>query len=1348
MKKLILLSLCLSLYFIGQGAVPTITGFSPTTGTIGTTVIITGTNFSTTPSNNIVYFGAVKATVSGSTSTKITLTVPAGAGSIVPISVTTGGLSAYSTASTTPTFNLINTPNLVPNYTLRNQAAGNMPTSVAIGDFNGDGIPDMASCSWESWSAYGKVSVFLGKGDGTFTTKPDVPAGNRPQCIVIGDLNGDGKADMAVANMNSYDISILLGNGDGTFTAAASLSLGVGYEPYKLTIGDINGDGIADIIAGGLNGNTNVNIFPGLGNGTFGTKISLAIGVEPYSIAIGDLNGDGKMDIVATNSKSNSNTISVLLGNGNGTFGTKTNFAISSGSGANPSSVVIGDFNGDGKADLATANSNENSVSVLLGDGNGSFGTATPYAIGNDPGSIVVGDFNGDGKTDLAACNYLTPSSVSILLGNGNGTFKPATNFPVGDAPGTIAIADFNNDGKADIATSNWTNNISILLYTTPPTITSFTPTSGGNGTTVTITGTNLTGATAVSFGGTAASSFTVVNATTVTAVVGSGTSGTISITTPGGTATGASDQFTYAAAPTVTGISPATGPVGTLVTITGTNLSYPTAFILGGVTAIAVSNDGTTLVGMVMPGAITGSVVVTTASGTATSTGTFTVTATTYPGMQQGSKLVGTVSNTYAEQGCSVSVSADGNTAIVGGFLDSSNSGAAWIYIRSGGEWIQQGGKLVGTGAIDGSDQGWSVSLSADGNTAIVGGYMDTDETGAAWVFTRLGGVWTQQGSKLVATGANYSGQGWSVSLSADGNTAIVGGYSAAWIYARSGGIWTQQGSKLLDIGTASNGLSVFISADGNTAIVGGCSDNSYQGAAWVYIRSGSTWTLQGNKLVGNGASGAARQGSSVSLSADGNTAIVGGSADNSSQGAAWVYTRSGSTWIQQGSKLVGTGNTGTDLQGSSVSLSGDGNTAMVGGSKDNNYQGAAWIYTRSGGVWTQKGSKLVGFGNKGAAQQGVSVSLSADGNTAIMGGSQDNSGQGAAWVFIPLATPTTQASAITCSSVQATQMNIGWTNGNGANRAVFVKAANTGTTIPVDNTTYSANTSFSSGSQIGSTGWYCVYNGTGTSVTITGLTAGTDYIAQVFEYNGTAGDEKYYTVPATDNPKIQKTLMGAPTVTGISPASGPTTGGTAVTITGTNLTVASAVMFGSTNATGYTVNSATQITAISPAGVAGATDVTITSAGGTSEIIASDKFTYVIPNSVPSDISLSSCTIDENVAANSTVGTLSSTDPDAGNAFTYTLVAGTGSTDNASFNINGNSLQITNSPDYETNNSYSVRVRTTDQGGLFFEKALTITINDVNETPTDIALSASSINENVAANSAVGTLSSTDPD
>ena len=522
---------------------------------------------------------------------------------------------------------------------------------------------------------------------------------------------------------------------------------------------------------------------------------------------------------------------------------------------------------------------------------------------------------------------------------------------------------------------------------------------------------------------------------------------------------------FANALPPTITSFSPASGAVGTLVTIIGTNMGSPTAFTIGGANAIVVSNTGTTLVGFVMPGAVTGTVSVTTAGGTATGSGSFTVTPTPYPSLQQGSKLVGTGATGAAQQGFVVAISSDGNTAIVGGLGDNSYAGAAWVYTRSGGVWTQQGSKLVGTGAVGSSGQGCAVSISSDGNTAIVGGDYDNSSIGAVWIYTRSGGVWTQQGSKLVGTGAigTAAQQGNSVSISSDGNTAIVGGYNdnssagAVWVYTRSGGVWSQQGNKLVGTGavgsTAYQGISVSISADGNTAIVGGYNDNSSAGAVWVYTRSGGVWSQQGNKLVGTGATGVAEQGVSVSISSDGNTAIVGGSYDNTGVGAVWIYTRSGGVWSQQGSKLVGTGATGGARQGSAVSISSDGNTAIVGGSGDNSNAGAAWVYTRSGGVWTQQGNKLVGTGAIGTAYQGISVSLSSDGNTAIVGGDADNSQAGAAWVYTITPTPTitsfSPSSGDPGTLVTITGTNLGSPTAFTIGGATAIVLSNTGTTL-----------------------------------------------------------------------------------------------------------------------------------------------------------------------------------------------------------------------------------------------------------------------------------------------------------
>jgi len=390
---------------------------------------------------------------------------------------------------------------------------------------------------------------------------------------------------------------------------------------------------------------------------------------------------------------------------------------------------------------------------------------------------------------------------------------------------------------------------------------------------------------------------------------------------------------------------------------------------------------------------------------------------------IQQGSKLFpGNSIGSTIFHGYSVALSSDGNTAIVGGIGDNANAGAAWIYTRSvGGIWTVEA-KLVGVGAIGKASQGFSVALSADGNTAIVGAIGDNTNAGAVWIFKRTGSSWAQQGFKLVGTGAvGNAQQGVAVSLSADGNTAIVGGNrdnnfaGAVWIFTRSNnGVWSQQGNKLVvtdAIGSARFGISVDITSDGNTAIIGGHTDNANAGAVWIFTRNNNTWTAQ-TKLTGTGAIGSARFGRSVSISSDGNTAIVGGYEDNAAMGAVWVYTRSGGSWTQQGNKLVGTGATGNASQGFSISLSADGNTALVGGIDDNAFAGAAWVFTRSGGVWSQLGNKLFGSGAVGIANQGGAVAISPDGNTIIVGGIADNTNKGAAWVFVPGFTSVEQTS------------------------------------------------------------------------------------------------------------------------------------------------------------------------------------------------------------------------------------------------------------------------------------------------------------------------------------------------
>ena len=386
------------------------------------------------------------------------------------------------------------------------------------------------------------------------------------------------------------------------------------------------------------------------------------------------------------------------------------------------------------------------------------------------------------------------------------------------------------------------------------------------------------------------------------------------------------------------------------------------------------------------------------------------------FPTSQIGTKLVGAGSTGLAAQGSASALSADGGTLIVGGNSDNASVGGAWVYTRSQGKWIEQGPELIGTGAVGSSQQGRSVALSADGNTALVGGSGDQANAGAVWVFTRSQGVWSQQGQKLVphdAQGASRFGN--SVALSSDGTTAVIGGpfdannVGAAWVFTRnSNGIWTQMGQKLVGthaIGISFQGYSVAISTDLQTLAIGGMHDQASQGAVWVFVQSNGSWVQQA-KVTGTDASPGSYVGFSMSLGSDGNTLVTGGPFDEDSNGnqvgAVRVFSRASGVWTQQGTKLIPSDYSGTSpWVGYSVATNGAGNLILIGGKNDNSGVGASWLFTNKSGKWTQYGKKLIGTDAASNSQQGSSVSLSSDGNVAAIGGPLDARGVGAVWLF-----------------------------------------------------------------------------------------------------------------------------------------------------------------------------------------------------------------------------------------------------------------------------------------------------------------------------------------------------------
>jgi phosphodiesterase/alkaline phosphatase D-like protein len=467
---------------------------------------------------------------------------------------------------------------------------------------------------------------------------------------------------------------------------------------------------------------------------------------------------------------------------------------------------------------------------------------------------------------------------------------------------------------------------------------------------------------------------------------------------------------------------------------------------------------------------------------------------------------------------GQSIALSADGDTALVGAPTAGGGAGAVLVFTRTGSTWTQRAeltpasGEEIGDGAF-----GTSVALSSEGNTAVIGAPADSLDAGAVWVFTRSSeGAWTQQGAKLTPAVGEESltgAFGSSVALSKDGAIALIGApgdsgeAGAAWAFTRSeAGAWTQQGTKLTakageETGSGAFGSSVALSKDGAIALIGAPGDSGEAGAVWAFTYAEGAWTQQGAKLTGGGEEGEGAFGSSVALSKDGDTALIGGPGDGEPgseplRGAAWVFTRSqAGAWAQQGEKLVAkTGEAiGEGRFGSSVALSKDGAIALIGAPADNTNVGAAWSFTRSeAGAWSQQGQKLTGSGEEGEGQFGSSVALSADGYTELTGGPADNTNTGAVWAFV---TP--------------------------------------------------------------------------------------------------------------------------PTVSGVSPDKGPEAGETSVTITGTNFSEAAAVEFGSVSATSFEVISPTSITAIAPPG-AGAADVTVTTSGGVSATGSADRFTYVPPPTV----------------------------------------------------------------------------------------------------------------------------------
>jgi hypothetical protein len=338
-------------------------------------------------------------------------------------------------------------------------AVGSGVAALAADNFLGNGLTDLVVAN----STDNTVTVLMGQKQGVYTVRSDYQNGSvtNALAVVMADFNKDGIQDLAVADHDTNTVSIYLGNSDGTFKTPVTYATGTG--PSALAVADFNRDGNPDLAVANTTNGT-VSVLLGNGDGTFQTQKTTATGAGPLALVAGDFNNDGNPDLATANSLDN--TLSILLGNGDGTFKAPATITV----GANPDSVTAGDFNKDGNLDLAVANQGSNNLMVLLGKGNGTFQTPVTYATGTQPSSVTAADVSGDGILDLVETNA-ADSTVSVLIGNGDGTFKPRANYATATNPVSVAVGDFNGDNIVDLAVAaqvpgcaNGAGDISVLL--------------------------------------------------------------------------------------------------------------------------------------------------------------------------------------------------------------------------------------------------------------------------------------------------------------------------------------------------------------------------------------------------------------------------------------------------------------------------------------------------------------------------------------------------------------------------------------------------------------------------------------------------------------------------------------------------------------------------------------------------------------------------------------------------------------------------------------------------------------------------------------------------------------------
>jgi hypothetical protein len=483
MKKLFYLFTLLLNAFTLFAQKPTITNFLPTSGVVGTTVTITGTNFNATVAQNVVYFGATKATVTVASTTSLTVTIPLGATfqpiSILNLATVLTGFSSVPFRVTYPGGSII-LESLAEDRV--DFTAGTLSLFIATGDLDGDGKTDMVTANFNA----NTISIFRNTAnlgsitETSFAVKVDIVTATNPRSIAIGDIDGDGKIDMAVANSGSNSVSVFRNTStSGNITFAAKVDFATGLSPRSVNIGDFDGDGKPDLAIAHRDNNflSILRNTSSSGSISFQGKVDffLAGGNISTFINSGDLDGDGKLDIAVTSYSGSNNHVSIFRNTAtSGTidansFAARADFT----TGIFPFSLAIGDLDGDGKPDLAVANySSDNDISVLRNtssSGNVSFAAKVDFPVGVAPIAVNLGDIDGDAKLDLITSNYST-NKISIFRNTATSGSISANSFATkvdyfnSTGPRFVAIGDLDGDGKPDLAVANETDNVVSVL--------------------------------------------------------------------------------------------------------------------------------------------------------------------------------------------------------------------------------------------------------------------------------------------------------------------------------------------------------------------------------------------------------------------------------------------------------------------------------------------------------------------------------------------------------------------------------------------------------------------------------------------------------------------------------------------------------------------------------------------------------------------------------------------------------------------------------------------------------------------------------------------------------------------